>query len=163
MCASGLTAVPLIAELRKSSSSDSIDSLLVSRDATEGSEKTLDYLTEPLPNKIVKNENSFPLTRHAAQLVKLKGYLNRCCQIVCDCAKALAHAHEKQVIHRDIKPSNIMLDVHGEIRVIDFGLARYVDGQTMTQSGMLVGTPLYMSPEQVRWSQTCKISDQLSR
>jgi hypothetical protein len=52
-------------------------------------------------------------------------------------------------VHRDIKPDNLLLDRQGKIHVIDFGVARFFDDQAVTYTGQLVGTPLYMSPEQV--------------
>ena len=69
--------------------------------------------------------------------------------IRCDVSDALAHAHEKGIIHRDIKPDNIMFDAHGEVFIIDFGIARFFEDEGLTQTGQLVGTPMYMSPEQV--------------
>jgi hypothetical protein len=63
-------------------------------------------------------------------------------------AEALAHAHARGVIHRDIKPSNLLLDVEGVVWLTDFGLARRADEVTLTVTGLLVGTPRYMSPEQ---------------
>ena len=68
------------------------------------------------------------------------------------CAKALQKANETGVVHRDIKPENIMLSTKGEVKITDFGLARILDrrsDQELTQVGMTMGTPLYMSPEQV--------------
>jgi WD40 repeat protein/serine/threonine protein kinase len=63
-------------------------------------------------------------------------------------AEGLAYAHERKVVHRDIKPSNLLLDNQGVLWIADFGLAKRIEDPAMTQSGTLIGTPRYMSPEQ---------------
>jgi serine/threonine protein kinase len=66
-------------------------------------------------------------------------------------AEGLAAAHEHDVVHRDIKPPNILLEVgHGRVKITDFGLARAADDASLTQSGVVSGTPMYMAPEQAR-------------
>ena len=62
--------------------------------------------------------------------------------------RALEAAHAVGVIHRDLKPQNIMRDGNGRILVMDFGLANTLEGDGMTQTGAMVGTMEYMSPEQ---------------
>ena len=64
-------------------------------------------------------------------------------------ADALAYAHERGVIHRDIKPGNIMVLGDGRVKIMDFGIARLQEPTVKTQTGVLLGSPQYMSPEQI--------------
>ena len=80
-------------------------------------------------------------------------------------AEAVAAAHDHDVIHRDLKPGNIKITPEDKIKVLDFGLAKTVGGEssekptTVTQPGRVIGTPAYMSPEQARGEPTNKRSD----
>ncbi len=76
-------------------------------------------------------------------------HVRRAVEIARDAALALAHAHERGVVHRDVKPENLLLDRSGRVRLIDFGVARFFEDGTITVAGQIVGTPSYMSPEQV--------------
>jgi len=79
--------------------------------------------------------------RQALPLVQKLSYLEQICA-------GLHHAHRVGIVHRDIKPANVMVDAHGVIRILDFGIAR-VANSGMTSDGALIGTLNYMSPEQM--------------
>lgn len=63
-------------------------------------------------------------------------------------SEALSYAHHKKIIHRDLKPENVMLSREGELKLMDFGIAHFLDEMHLTITGALVGSPAYMSPEQ---------------
>jgi serine/threonine protein kinase len=72
------------------------------------------------------------------------------CRLGAPLANALAHAHERGIVHRDVKPSNVLLDPHGSPKLVDFGIALLAGGIRLTAANEIVGTPAYLSPEQVR-------------
>ena len=71
----------------------------------------------------------------------------------------LTEAHNLGIIHRDLKPSNIMVDKQGNTRIMDFGIARSLSGKGITAKGVMIGTPEYMSPEQVEGKEVDQRSD----
>src|SRR5881396_1363161 len=71
-------------------------------------------------------------------------------QVLVQVARALAYAHKSGIVHRDIKPDNIMFDEHGQAVVTDFGIAKAATGGKLTGTGMSIGTPHYMRPEQAK-------------
>ncbi|MCX7192202.1 MAG: serine/threonine-protein kinase [Proteobacteria bacterium] len=79
--------------------------------------------------------------------------------IVAQVAQGLAYAHEHEIVHRDIKPSNIMVIRDGHVKITDFGIARMASSAVRTQTGMVLGSPKYMSPEQVLGSVLDQRSD----
>ncbi|MEU9385401.1 serine/threonine-protein kinase, partial [Streptomyces sp. NPDC048279] len=76
-------------------------------------------------------------------------------------AEALTSIHAAQLVHRDLKPSNVLLADDGP-RVIDFGIARSVESETITRAGLMVGSPGFMSPEQVEGAEVTGASDVFS-
>src|SRR5438309_11882023 len=95
----------------------------------------MEYLEGKSLEKIVARKPALPL-------VTTLGYVVQAC-------RALDYAHRRGVIHRDIKPANIVVTRDGVVKVVDFGIARLAD-TSKTQTGTLLGTLAYMSPEQIR-------------
>ena len=79
-------------------------------------------------------------------------------ELLAELAAGLEYAHNKGVVHRDVKPANVMVDREGILRILDFGIARVTDSG-LTQTGMIMGTPNYMSPEQVEGKPSDRRSD----
>src|SRR5262245_3249470 len=99
-------------------------------------------------------DNSAPSASGAAALTSSSlssdgHYFDTVAKMIADVADALEYAHQQGVIHRDIKPSNLLLSPDGRLSINDFGLARLLEEPGMTMTGEFVGTPAYMSPEQI--------------
>lgn len=73
--------------------------------------------------------------------------------------EGLIEAHKLGVVHRDLKPQNIMIDKEGNVRIMDFGIARSLKTKGITAAGIMIGTPEYMSPEQAEMKETDQRSD----
>ena len=84
--------------------------------------------------------------------------VKRATEIAAFVVEGLAYAHTKNVVHRDVKPENIMMLSNGEIKITDFGVAKLLDA-SQTQSGVVLGTPNYMSPEQLFGAKVDRRSD----
>ncbi len=133
-----------------SNPSSTLDDTVWDSNATQLSNNVVrfDLATTAEDNKVGAFKRN-RLSGEACQLIAQASYLRRCVEMVRDVALALAYAHEQCVVHRDIKPENLLLDRTRKVTVIDFGLARFYEDETITYTGQLVGTPLYMSPEQI--------------
>ena len=95
----------------------------------------MQYIAGPSLQKLIYQSGAIPIAESIA--------------IIGQVCKALALAHKNNIIHRDIKPDNLMLDAHGAVKLADLGLARDItDNNSMTASGISMGTPYYMAPEQ---------------
>ena len=134
------------------------DTLFYSMQLIQG--LTLDQLTiqfaelkdqeEGGPKPLESGESGWRAEPHWETLeIARNEYLQRMARIGRDIASALQFAHETGVIHRDIKPSNVMIDLNDQVWVLDFGLAALDDQKTLTQTGEMVGTLRYVSPEQL--------------
>jgi len=95
------------------------------------------------------------------KLIRKTGQLGagRAISITKQISEGLAEAHHLGVVHRDLKPQNIMVDEDGNARIMDFGIARSLAGKGITGAGVMIGTPEYMSPEQVEGKDADRRSD----
>jgi len=86
------------------------------------------------------------------------GGMNDRLRIALHISDALDYVHGRAIVHRDIKPENIHIDPHGRVKLMDFGIAKTAD-LSLTRTGMAMGTPYYMSPEQISGNQTSHLVD----
>ena len=105
----------------------------------------MEYVKGQTLKEIIREEAPFPA--------------EKAIYIVRQIAEALAHAHANHIIHRDIKPQNILVTNDGRIKVTDFGIARAASAATLTNTGDIVGSVHYLSPEQAKGAQTNEQSD----
>ena len=114
-----------------------------------------------------KKEGSYYITMEYVSGEDLKSFIRRsekltigkAISIAKQICEGLEEAHGFGVVHRDLKPSNIMIDKNGNTRIMDFGIARSTAGKGITDKGMMIGTPEYMSLEQVEGKETDKRTD----
>ena len=115
-----------------------------------GSEDEFDYIIM----RYIKGET-------LAQKLEREGSLpcEQALEIVMAVARALSHAHKNKVVHRDIKPSNIMIDENAQVILTDFGISKDLGDTQLTAADTVIGSPKYMSPEQIRGAQVDGRSD----
>jgi serine/threonine protein kinase len=114
-----------------------------------------------------EEEGTYYITMEYVPGEDLKSFIRRSRQLTIGTAISLAkqvseglsEAHHLGVVHRDLKPQNVMIDKEGNARIMDFGVARSVEGKGITGAGVMIGTPEYMSPEQVEGKEADQRSD----
>jgi eukaryotic-like serine/threonine-protein kinase len=79
--------------------------------------------------------------------------------VATDIASGLAHAHAQELVHRDLKPANVLFDAEGRAKIADFGIARLAAAATLTETGTVLGTAAFISPEQATGGQATPASD----
>ena len=109
---------------------------------TSAGGQTISYVEGPGPAAEAAGLSSSSLSSGA-------GYFDAVARMLAGVADALEYAHKQGVVHRDIKPANLLLSPDGRLSLNDFGLARMLEEPGMTMTGEFVGTPAYMSPEQI--------------
>ncbi|MFQ5806777.1 MAG: protein kinase [Phycisphaerae bacterium] len=121
----------------------------VTQTTTEASRILPSWLAETLTRQRATAGTLSTVGDSSTTLTTGGGYFDTVARMIADVADALDYAHDQGVIHRDIKPSNLLLSPDGKLSINDFGLARMLEQPGMTTSGEFVGSPLYMSPEQI--------------
>jgi TolB-like protein len=117
--------------------------------------------------ELMEDESRYFITMEYVSGQDLKGLIRQTGQLTVgksisiakQVCKGLAEAHKLGVVHRDLKPHNIMIDKEGNARIMDFGIARSLDAEGITDAKVIIGTPKYMSPEQVEGEEVDQRSD----
>ena len=117
--------------------------------------------------ELLEDEGTHFITMEYVTGEDLKSFIRRSRQLTVrtaivlakQAAEGLAEAHRLGVVHRDLKPGNIMIDKEGNARIMDFGIARSLKGKGITGAGVMIGTPEYMSPEQLEGREADQRSD----
>jgi serine/threonine protein kinase/tetratricopeptide (TPR) repeat protein len=107
------------------------------------------WLLETITSRTESTRASPSPAESSSALTTGGSYFDRIARLIAEVADALDYAHDQGVIHRDVKPSNLLLSPSGKLSINDFGLARVLEQPGMTLSGEFMGSPLYMSPEQI--------------
>lgn len=119
-------------------------------DPADGSGSPRPYLVmelvpgEPLSNLLRTGERMEP---------------DRAADLLAQAAEGIASAHVLGIVHRDVKPGNLLVTPQGQVKITDFGIARAGDGAALTQTGQVIGTPAYLSPEQAEGKSATAASD----
>lgn len=108
------------------------------------------FINDSQTDSVSASGSSYSEKTSLSKTESSQSYFDSIARLVADVADALAYAHKNGIIHRDIKPSNLILGTDGRIKLMDFGLARNLEEPSVTVTGAFLGTPRYMSPEQVK-------------
>lgn len=129
-----------------------LDRLMASDDPELGLDRvvTADAEAPMGPARWNRDEARWPPMSAAVRKLRASHeHIHRSCELIIEAALAVDYAHRQGVVHGDIKPGNLLLDGHGRIHIVDFGLARIVGETTAAVALQVAGTPMYMSPEQI--------------
>ena len=145
----------VIRQLRADSGSARMDSHSSTYDASMDSqgpipawvEETIGFQPVQSPNNTKTSTSSN--FDSSSSMSAGNSYFDTVARMMAGVADALAHAHDHGIIHRDIKPANLLLSSDGVLSINDFGLARMLEQPGMTMTGEFMGSPMYMSPEQI--------------
>ena len=130
------------------SNADSSNAEISGTDVPAWVTETIQYHGNPQLSESSASKSAAPVYS-SSSFGSGSSYFDTMARMIAGVADALAHAHDHGVIHRDMKPSNLLLAPDGRLSVNDFGLARMLEQPGMTISGEFMGSPMYMSPEQI--------------